>query len=91
MQQKVPTHCFGAVDGVDRGGKAPPTSGTTSAQWIGGGGKLVVGLAKEDVHCTLLDVKMQLSAMQEKVDALLRCVEEDYKMGLGSDVSGLGN
>lgn len=28
-----------------------------------GGGRLVVGLAKEDVHTTFLEVKMQLLAM----------------------------
>lgn len=41
------------------------------------------------MHSTLLDVQMHLSVMQE-VEALIQCVEEDYKMGLG-DVYGLGN
>lgn len=37
-------------------GKAPQIVGTISAKWKGGNGKLAIGLAKDGMHCTLLDV-----------------------------------
>lgn len=53
-----------------------------------------MGLAVEDVHNTLLEMKMQLLDLQGKVDVLIRCVEEGRngpnEMGLGN-VRGMGN
>lgn len=37
---------------------------------------------------TLMDVKVQLVALQEKVDSLIRCVEEKNDMGLGHVACG---
>lgn len=39
------------------------------------------------MHNTLLDVKLQLMALQEKLDSVIRCVEEKYDMGLGLEAS----
>lgn len=70
------------------GGEAPHTSGIASSQWKGEGGRLGLGLAK--AHGTLVDVKQQLSALQDKVDLLIQCVKEDNNMVLGF-VRGFGN
>lgn len=54
-----------------------------------------MGLSEEDMYNTLLEMKMQLSDLQEKVEALIRCVEEEHngpnKMGLKRKMCGLGN
>lgn len=85
----MPTRGSGAAKKADGGGHAPLPSGTARAQWRGGGSRRVIGLAKEEVHKTLLDVQTQLLFMQEKVEVLIWCVEEDCKTGLG-DGYGLG-
>lgn len=53
-----------------------------------------MGLVEEDVHSNLLVMKMQLLDLQEKVEVLIRWVEEGHngpnKMGQGNE-RGMGN
>lgn len=48
-----------------------------------------MGLTNEDVRGALLEMKSQLLTLTKKVEAMIRCVEEEHKMGFGHEVSGL--
>lgn len=69
---------------------APHIVGILCAQWEGGSGKIVVRLARDGVHNTLKDMKLQWAALQEKVDSLIQCVEMEVDVGLDYATCGRG-